>query len=280
MRIITVRPAEMPLLRRGFTLIELLVVIAIIAVLIGLLLPAVQSAREAARRAHCTNNLKQIGLALHNYHSTHNVFPPGRMAPDCVLDGALCAGGKYTSYGFVTASTPGLWGGYWSVHAHMINYMEQTAAYNALNFTAPLSGQLEDGMGNVVSPNFTSFTLTQSIFICPSDPYTSTGPGGENNYRANFGGSTPYAGGQIRPDNTIGGLTGGNGAFTIGPALGVAAITDGTSNTAFFAEADQGFGVVRCPGTQRQLWALRLQAHAESASGYRRRLSGLLEAAE
>ena len=67
-------------MRRGFTLIELLVVIAIIAVLIALLLPAVQAAREAARRAQCVNNLKQIGLALHNYHSTNDTFPPGPFA--------------------------------------------------------------------------------------------------------------------------------------------------------------------------------------------------------
>src|SRR5947209_819797 len=96
--------------RSGFTLIELLVVIAIIAVLIALLLPAVQAAREAARRSQCTNNLKQIGLALHNYHSSTNSFPQGGSAATC------CPG----SWAVRTQ-----WGS-WSSLAMMLPYMEQS----------------------------------------------------------------------------------------------------------------------------------------------------------
>src|SRR3954454_4433819 len=102
--------------RKGFTLIELLVVIAIIAVLIALLLPAVQAAREAARRAQCVNNMKQIGLGLHNYHTSNDCFPPGGLA-------TTNSGGS-----------PRPENGSCSVHARILSGLEQQALYNATNF--------------------------------------------------------------------------------------------------------------------------------------------------
>src|SRR6188472_655592 len=102
--------------RRGFTLIELLVVIAIIAVLIALLLPAVQSAREAARRSQCVNNLKQIGIAIHNYHSSFDCFPPGGMAAWNPNRKLVVSNGSFAA------------------QARMLGYMEQTTIYNTMNF--------------------------------------------------------------------------------------------------------------------------------------------------
>jgi prepilin-type N-terminal cleavage/methylation domain-containing protein/prepilin-type processing-associated H-X9-DG protein len=125
--------------RRGFTLIELLVVIAIIAVLIALLLPAVQSAREAARRIQCTNNLKQMGLGLHNYESVAGAFPPS--------DIVLGTGNTVT------------WAGGFSVHARILPLMEQGVAFNALNFY----------FSHLGAPNTSVVTLSMSIFVCPSD---------------------------------------------------------------------------------------------------------------
>src|SRR5262245_7150412 len=135
-------------LRPGFTLIELLVVIAIIAVLIALLLPAVQAAREAARRAQCVNNLKQIGLALHNYHTANDVFPMG-----------------YSSgmYGLGTyAPKQNL-----SLHAALLPFLEQTQVYNAINF----NWACEDS--NTTLPYVSNSTGTNAkiaAFCCPSDP--------------------------------------------------------------------------------------------------------------
>ena len=117
--------------RRGFTLIELLVVIAIIGVLIALLLPAVQAAREAARRMQCTNNLKQLGIALHSYHDALGRFPFGAIVagPDNYWVKQGVAGEHYR----------------YSVLAMLSPFLEQTPAFNALNFEVPLIG-LSDTM--------------------------------------------------------------------------------------------------------------------------------------
>jgi prepilin-type N-terminal cleavage/methylation domain-containing protein/prepilin-type processing-associated H-X9-DG protein len=131
-------------LRRGFTLIELLVVIAIIAVLIALLLPAVQAAREAARRAQCVNNLKQIGLAMHNYESSNTCFPPG---------------GESTNYTVTPAATQFVDMNH-STLARLLTFAEGGAQFNALNFSV--------GYNEATGMNFTGASSVISFFICPS----------------------------------------------------------------------------------------------------------------
>jgi prepilin-type N-terminal cleavage/methylation domain-containing protein len=146
--------------RRGFTLIELLVVIAIIAILIALLLPAVQQAREAARRTQCRNNLKQIGLALHNYHDTFNIFPYSVMNP------GVCANAASP---FRPATRLGHRG--WSL---LLPYIDQAPLYNTINFNFSATEVQRAGVtgvlvGTVAPDNSAAFSRSLAAFLCPSD---------------------------------------------------------------------------------------------------------------
>jgi prepilin-type N-terminal cleavage/methylation domain-containing protein/prepilin-type processing-associated H-X9-DG protein len=191
--------------RRAFTLIELLVVIAIIGVLIALLLPAVQAAREAARRAQCTNNLKQIGLALHNYHQSYDVFPMGQ--------GEVGAGGLDLGVGHGPSAL-----------TFLLNALEQPALFNAFNFS--VAGVVG---GTYTFPNPTVYTTSIRTFLCPSDTGSAVFPYGTN-YGCSYG---P----QFLTLSSINNSQGvGVGMFAGLVSYGIKDCTDGTSNTIAFGE--------------------------------------------
>jgi prepilin-type N-terminal cleavage/methylation domain-containing protein/prepilin-type processing-associated H-X9-DG protein len=233
----------------GFTLIELLVVIAIIAVLIALLLPAVQAAREAARRSQCVNNLKQIGLALHSYHSVNDCFPPG---------GLLQRAADNSTFGYNVA---------FGVLTRLLGGVEQVALYNAANFSV---GANNDTIGAAINSTVTGTRL--AVFLCPSDiapswtmNMTLNPPGVKpvspgNSYFASVGSTFEYLNNAIAGAEVV--TTGGppNGPFQSGgPAIGIGAITDGTSNTIAFGEWKMGTGqqnVVTLPQDIIQLGTL------------------------
>jgi prepilin-type N-terminal cleavage/methylation domain-containing protein/prepilin-type processing-associated H-X9-DG protein len=215
--------------RSGFTLIELLVVIAIIAVLIALLLPAVQQAREAARRTQCKNNLKQLGLALHNFHDTYNRFPAGCM-PD--LTGGNTDPGQAATVGVAAA-----WGSSWKVH--ILPYIDQAPIYSAWQFTGS-SGYTN---GNNMS---TSVPLvhgrTIPAYRCPSsslpDKYPSSWNGAAimmyTTYTGTSGSAANSGSMNVNPVNQFSsgnaGWVSGNGTLYPNSRTNMKDMTDGTTN--------------------------------------------------
>jgi prepilin-type N-terminal cleavage/methylation domain-containing protein len=212
-------------MRRGFTLVELLVVIAIIGILIALLLPAVQAAREAARRSQCLNNMKQVGLALHNYHDSFKSFPPTGVLEG---DNGLPAGGPYTSPYHYT----------WLFM--ILPFMEQEPLYDQTDTTYPIYV----GPGGQPQPVVSTQVATLQ---CPSASELDLADDTRNMAYTNYAGSegyhwwpTAYLGSwlswwaEVQAPNTIE----ASGLFTITKTRRMADIRDGTSNTVVGAEVN------------------------------------------
>ena len=200
--------------RSAFTLIELLVVIAIIAVLIALLLPAVQQAREAARRIQCKNNLKQMGLALHNYHDSYNAFPP-----------SMC----------LTFS--GAAWGEWGPQARLLPYMDQVNLQKIIDFSQPYA-----------SPqNLRAIGVRVAVYMCPSEvkdrqsfPHGPAEPQYPINYAANMGTWMVY-----NPNTN----QGGDGAFAPNTRMSMRDFSDGSSNTLAFSEVKAFQAILKTGGS-------------------------------
>ena len=217
--------------KSGFTLIELLVVIAIIAVLLGLLLPAVQKVREAAARMKCSNNLKQMALALHGYHDSRQTFPYGK-GPD------------------YRATVPGAQVyARWSVHSQLLPYIEQDPLYRSIDFNMPPE---TPGMGGVIAfmpayqnpnrENAAACRASVSTFFCPSDGASvdSTCPG-QNNYVASQGVQFLCDLTETQPSTTAPNERPDGPLYYLSKTK-MTDLTDGTSNTAVFSEKIRGKG--------------------------------------
>jgi len=205
--------------RRGFTLIELLVVIAIIAILMALLLPAVQKAREAARQSQCKNNLKQLGLATHNFESSKQKLPVGS-AP------RQFSSAPTFPYNFYR----------WSMLAHLTPYLEQSIAYKSLDLNTPLFAPPTYG---IAPQNQAAVQLLVPVFLCPSDQAKSVSTGyglpqlGPTNY-AGCAGTGAFGGSPFRNE--------ADGAFFVNSETRMRDFRDGTSSTALISESTLGTG--------------------------------------
>ncbi len=216
----------------GFTLIEVLVVTALIAILAGLLLPAVQSAREAARRARCANNLRQIGIALHSYHGEYNAFPYQigvvgyerliqLVPPECYDTGA-------TRQDF-------------SALVRLMPFLEQKALFDGLNTSLELCPEIGFTPHRA---NTSSFNVRIVTLVCPSDGLAATCDGYPTSYRGNIGVGPNY-------DATAETFDSGNGFFPFQVAFSAATIVDGLSHTVAFSERLIGTGGIQPPSPNR-----------------------------
>jgi prepilin-type N-terminal cleavage/methylation domain-containing protein/prepilin-type processing-associated H-X9-DG protein len=216
--------------RRAFTLIELLVAVAIIGVLIGLLLPAVQKAREAASRTRCQNNLKQLGIALHNYHSDHGAFPSGLWSK------------PYTDAAHPPGAIPNNHFR-WSTFAHLTPYLEQTNVYRTLDLSVPLfRGSADSPPTSVFPHNLFGVTQKVKLFLCPSDTGRPIDDGTGNR---NFHGQLPGPGNYVAcagSGQPAGDAFDADGIFYINANVRLTDVRDGTSNTVAMSESILGLG--------------------------------------
>lgn len=220
---------------RGITLIEILVSSGIISVLIGMALPAIQSARESARRAHCSFNIRQLGLALHNYHDLYGAVP----SPNTNSDER-----RHQAF----------WMGLFSIQTRLLPQLEQQAVYNAINHALGAAPAVSPGLatppevfGPSLAANATAYQTGIAMFLCPSDggPFAERGC----NYRGNTG-VGPYISNKPEfPDSA-------NGIFPEVNLVTFASIRDGLAHTASFSERLRGGGSMASPNPSRDYFAM------------------------